>query len=53
MYRDYPEAFGVLYREARATYEEMVRDQVAAAIEKKGEGTLEALFNAGDTYEVD
>ena len=43
---------GVLYREERPTYEDLLHEQVDAAKEKKGEGSLEALFNAGDTYEV-
>ncbi|MEM9345209.1 MAG: 2-oxoacid:ferredoxin oxidoreductase subunit beta [Planctomycetota bacterium] len=51
-YPDFPEALGVLYREEKPTYENLLHEQVDAAIEKKGEGTLEALFNAGDTYEV-
>lgn len=51
-YPDFPEAFGVLYRQEKPTYEQLVQDQVTAATEQRGEGTLDALFNAGDTYEV-
>jgi len=51
-YPEFPEALGVLYREEKATYEELVKGQVDQAIAKRGPGTLEALFNAGDTYDV-
>ena len=49
---EFPEVMGVLYREERPTYEDLLHEQVDAAKEKRGEGSLEALFNAGDTYEV-
>lgn len=49
-YPEFPEPLGVFYREDRPTYESLVTDQVAEAKAKRGEGTLDELFNAGDTY---
>ena len=50
---EFPEPFGILYREERPCYEALVGGQVDAAIEKRGRGTLEQLLNAGDTYEIE
>ncbi len=49
---DMPRPFGVFYKENRPTYEEMLHQQIADIVEKRGKGTLEALLNAGDTWEV-
>ncbi|MEM8783578.1 MAG: 2-oxoacid:ferredoxin oxidoreductase subunit beta [Planctomycetota bacterium] len=48
----FPEPMGVLYREQRPCYEAQVTEQVAAAVDKRGRGDLDALFNAGDTYSI-
>ena len=52
-YPDFPEPMGVFYRIADDCYENLLDQQVADAVKAKGEGTLEALFNAGDTYTVE
>ena len=49
-YPDFPEPLGVFYREEREVYEDLVAAQVDEAKAKRGEGTLDDLFNAGDTY---
>ncbi|MEM1028529.1 MAG: thiamine pyrophosphate-dependent enzyme, partial [Planctomycetota bacterium] len=49
-YPEFPEPLGVFYREERDVYEDLVTAQVAEAKAKLGEGTLDDLFNAGDTY---
>lgn len=52
-YPDMPEPIGVLRAvEGVPTYDDQINEQVAAAKEKKGEGDLNALFHAGDTWEV-
>ena len=50
---EFPEPFGILYRQKRETYEAQVHAQVDAAVDKRGRGTLDALLKAGDTYRVD
>ncbi len=52
-YPEFPEPMGVFYRAKDETYETLLDQQVAAAIEARGAGTLDALFNAGDTYTVE
>ena len=49
---EFPEPVGVFRSVDRPVYDEGVMAQVNDEIEKKGEGDLEALFNAGDTWEV-
>ena len=49
---EFPEPMGVLFRMERPTYEDQLHAQLDAAVEKRGAGDLDALFNAGDTYEV-
>ncbi|MEM6554128.1 MAG: thiamine pyrophosphate-dependent enzyme, partial [Planctomycetota bacterium] len=46
----FPEPLGVFYREEREVYEGLVSAQVDEATAKRGAGTLDDLFNAGDTY---
>jgi len=52
-YPEFPEVMGVLYSIEDDRYEDLLTAQVTEAREKKGEGTLEALLNTGDTYTVD
>ncbi|MEM1109912.1 MAG: thiamine pyrophosphate-dependent enzyme, partial [Planctomycetota bacterium] len=52
-YPDFPEPLGVFYRQEREVYEDLVAGQVDDAIAKRGAGTLDDLFNAGDTYVLD
>jgi 2-oxoglutarate ferredoxin oxidoreductase subunit beta len=49
---EFPVPMGI-FREVEApTYENLLIEQIDAATEKLGEGTLETLFNAGDTWTV-
>ena len=50
---DFPEPMGVFYSIKDDCYEDLLNQQVHDAIVAKGGGTLEALFNAGDTYTVE
>jgi 2-oxoglutarate ferredoxin oxidoreductase subunit beta len=47
---EFPEPVGVFYSVEDDCYEDLVAQQVADAIEQRGEGDLEALFNTGDVY---
>ena len=47
-----PTPVGIFYREDRPTYDELAREQVTQAIERLGEGDLEALLNDGETWVV-
>lgn len=48
-----PVALGVLRAVERPCYDFLVNDQVRQTVEAKGEGSLEALLNEGDTWTVD
>jgi 2-oxoglutarate ferredoxin oxidoreductase subunit beta len=49
---EFPEPLGI-FREVEApTYENLLMEQIDVATKKLGKGTLEALFNAGDTWTV-
>jgi len=50
---DFPEPMGVFRAVEAPTYEELLLSQIEAATEKLGEGRLEELFGAGDTWTVD
>ena len=51
---EFPEPLGVIYaEEAHQTYEGVVYEQMAAAIEKHGTGDLAALINEGETWTVE
>lgn len=52
VYPDFPEPMGVFYQIKDDCYEDLLSEQVHDAIVSKGAGTLESLFNAGDTYVV-
>ena len=47
-----PTPVGVLYKEDKPTYDEMMVDQISQAIDGKGPGKLEDLLNSGHTWEV-
>ncbi len=51
-YPEFPEPMGVFYSIEDDCYEELLEKQVALAIETRGAGDLDKLFNAGDVYEV-
>lgn len=48
-----PRPFGVFYSEDRPTYEDLVNDQIDDVVENEGKGNLEALLQAGDTWQID
>lgn len=47
-----PRPFGVFYSTDRPTYEDMLNEQVADAITKKGSGNLNALLKGHETWEI-
>ena len=49
---EFPEPMGVFRAVEKPTYDEAVTQQMKIAKEKSGEGNLEKLFNAGDTWTV-
>ena len=51
-YPEYPEPIGVFRDVDRPIYDEHVVKQMKDAVESKGEGDLEKLFNSGDTWTV-
>jgi 2-oxoglutarate ferredoxin oxidoreductase subunit beta len=50
---DFPQPVGIFRAVERATYEDMMADQITAAINKVGPGSLEKLINSGDTWVVE
>jgi len=50
---EFPQPVGIFRAIERPTYEEMMSDQVNAAIAKSGAGNLEKLLNSGDTWVVE
>ena len=49
-YPAYPEPMGVFRCVERPTYEDQVMDQIRTATSKQGEGTIENLFDNGETW---
>lgn len=52
-YPDFPQPVGIFRAVERATYEDMLADQITAAISKSGPGSLEKLINGGETWTVE
>jgi 2-oxoglutarate ferredoxin oxidoreductase subunit beta len=50
---EFPQPVGIFRAIERATYEDMMDDQIDAAIAKSGPGSLEKLINSGDTWIVE
>jgi 2-oxoglutarate/2-oxoacid ferredoxin oxidoreductase subunit beta len=50
---EFPEPIGIFRDVARPMYDERVNAQIEEARSKRGPGSLEALFNAGDTWVVE
>lgn len=48
----FPRPFGVFYTKERATYDDLINQQVDAQKEAKGEGDLDALLRGNNTWEV-
>ena len=49
---DFPEPIGVFRDVLSETYEDAVRGQIDQAIEQRGRGNLQKLFNSGETWKV-
>ena len=47
-----PTPIGVLYKEEKPTYNQMMMDQINQATKDKGEGDINKLLNMGHTWEV-
>jgi 2-oxoglutarate ferredoxin oxidoreductase subunit beta len=50
--KDFPVPFGVLYKVERPVFEDQMQQQIVEAKEKLGEGDLEKLLFAGNTWEI-
>ena len=50
---NFPQPVGIFRAVQRPTYEDMMEEQIDAAIAKVGPGSLEKLINSGDTWVVD
>ncbi len=50
---EFPQPVGIFRAVERATYEDMMTDQLEAAVAKQGPGSLEKLINSGDTWTVE
>lgn len=48
-----PRPFGVLYQEARPTYDALLNEQIEAVVETQGERSLQDLLNAGQTWTIE
>ncbi|MCE9590930.1 MAG: 2-oxoacid:ferredoxin oxidoreductase subunit beta [Planctomycetes bacterium] len=49
---NFPEPVGVFYQAKDDCYEDLLAQQLTDAVKARGEGTLDSLFNAGETYTV-
>jgi 2-oxoglutarate ferredoxin oxidoreductase subunit beta len=50
---DFPQPVGIFRAVERTSYEELMENQIEAAIAKAGPGSLEKLINSGDTWIVE
>jgi 2-oxoglutarate ferredoxin oxidoreductase subunit beta len=50
---EFPQPVGIFRAIDRPTYEDMMTDQIDAAVAKSGAGSLEKLINSGDTWIVE
>jgi 2-oxoglutarate ferredoxin oxidoreductase subunit beta len=50
---DFPQPVGIFRAVERATYEDLMADQITTAIGKQGPGNLEKLIDSGDTWTVE
>jgi len=50
---EFPQPVGIFRAIERPTYEDMMEDQIEAAVAKIGPGNLEKLINSGDTWVVE
>jgi 2-oxoglutarate/2-oxoacid ferredoxin oxidoreductase subunit beta len=49
---DFPMPIGVFRSVARPTYDQLVKEQITSAQEKRGKGDIEKLIRAGETWTV-
>ncbi len=49
---EFPQPVGIFRDVQRATYEDLMADQISSAIAKTGPGSLEKLINSGDMWVV-
>ena len=52
-YPEFPQAIGIFRQITRPTYEELLTEQIDAAILKSGQGSLQKLINSGDMWTVE
>ncbi|MFO0913959.1 MAG: 2-oxoacid:ferredoxin oxidoreductase subunit beta [Pirellulales bacterium] len=52
-YPEFPEPIGVFRAVERPMYDQLLNQQISEAIQKRGEGDLDKLFNSGDTWTVE
>ena len=52
-YPEFPVPIGVIRDVQRPTYNDLMTEQIAKAVETQGEGDLDALFRQGDVWEVE
>jgi 2-oxoglutarate ferredoxin oxidoreductase subunit beta len=52
MYPEFPEPIGVFRSVEKPRYDDMLNAQIIEAKKTKGDGDLQKLFNAGDTWTV-
>jgi 2-oxoglutarate ferredoxin oxidoreductase subunit beta len=50
---DFPDPIGVIYAIDSPTYEDLMVEQINAAIEMKGAESVQNMLNAGDTWVVE
>ena len=50
---EFPEPMGVFRNVERPVYDESLEQQIQDAVQSKGEGSLDELFNSGDTWTVE
>ncbi len=49
---NFPDPIGVLYAVVAPVYEDLLYEQFDRAVKQRGKGDIDALLNAGDTWEV-
>ena len=49
----FPTALGIFRQIERPAYDQLLRQQIAQAVSKRGKGNLQALLNSGTTWEVE
>lgn len=47
-----PRPFGIFYQEDRPCYEDLLHEQIAVSINRRGEGDLDALLRGKNTWEI-